>query len=319
LKRHWSLFLKALGVTGTVVLAVSVRAHAAAPDFESQILPIFRTSCAGCHGEKQPQAGLRLDELSGVLKGGTSGAVVAPGNSRGSLLYQRIAATDAKVRMPPAGAPLSPEQVSLIAAWIDSAPANSAASSGRIEFARDIEPVFRASCYGCHSGTQPKSQLRLDVKSAALKGGMTGPVILPGSGEKSRLVHRVEGRDGEPRMPLKGDPLTPEQIATLKRWIDQGADWPSRAEPANASIARHWAYVKPVKPAPPAVKETAAVRNPIDNFILARLEREGLKFSGEASKEKLARRVFLDLTGLPPSPAELDQFLADHRPDAYER
>jgi len=132
-------------------------------------------------------------------------------------------------------------------------------------------------------------------------------------------MQRVEGRGGEPRMPFNGPPLAREQIATLKLWIDEGADWPGAAEARDQSPPKHWAYVKPVKPALPAVKHAALVRNPIDNFILARLEEEGLTYSPEASKEKLARRVSLDLTGLPPSPAELDAFLADTRPDAYER
>ncbi len=318
--RRLHLVSEFLAVTG-LLFAGTGPASSQQPGFDTQILPIFRQSCAPCHGASQPQARLRLDSLEGVLKGGISGPAIAPGNSRASLLYQRISSADAKVRMPPTGAALASEQIELIVSWIASVPVPTAGTAGaaQVDYARNVEPILRSSCYGCHGGAQPKSQLRLDVKSAAMRGGIDGAVIMPGSSDKSRLIQRVEGRGGEPRMPYNGTPLAPEQIATLRRWIDEGADWPESAEARNESPPKHWAYVKPVKPVPPVVKQAALVRNPIDNFVLARLEQEGLTYSPEASKEKLARRVSLDLTGLPLSPAELDAFLADTRPDAYER
>src|SRR5205807_2420261 len=110
-----------------------------------------------------------------------------------------------------------------------------------------------------------------------------------------------------------GPPLSARQIALLRAWIDQGAPWPADATPT------HWAYVKPLQPALPAVKGTARPRNPIDAFVLARLEQAGLAPSPEADRARLLRRVSLDLTGLPPTIAEVDAFLADPRPDAYER
>jgi len=277
------------------------------PNFETQIQPIFVASCVGCHSANRPQAQLRLDSLDGVMRGGNSGAAIVPGNSQGSLLYQRISATDAKRRMPAGAAPLAAEQVALIRAWIDSMPV------AHVDYARDVEPILRSSCYGCHSGAQPKGQLRLDVKSTAMR------VIAPGASAKSRLIARVEGRGGEAQMPFNGTPLGAEQIAVLKRWIDGGAEWPDSFAGHDQPPAKHWAYVKPMKPVPPAVQHAALVRNPIDNFLLARLEPEGLSYSAEASKETLARRVSLDLIGLPPAPAELTGFLSDTGPDAYER
>ena len=178
--------------------------------------------------------------------------------------------------MPPAGAALPAEWMALIAAWIDSVP-NRTVDAAQVDYARSVEPILHSSCYGCHSGAQPKSQLRLDIKSGAMHGGIGGVVLVPGSSEKSRLIQRVEGRGGEPRMPFNGTPLQPEQIATLKRWIDEGAEWPESAEAHDQSPLKHWAYVKPLKPVPPTVKHEALVRNPIDNFILARLEQEGLR------------------------------------------
>jgi hypothetical protein len=189
-----------------------------------------------------------------------------------------------------------------------------------VDFAADVQPIFKTSCYACHSGLQPQAGLRLDVRSMALKGGNGGPVILPGNSKDSPLIHRVSGLGGLRPMPLTGTPLTTDQIAILTRWVDQGAKWPdTMANELNAGIKKHWAYIKPERPAIPAVKDTAWVRNPIDSFVLARLEKEGLRPTAEASRETLIRRVSLDLIGLPPTLAEVDAFVNDKRPDAYAR
>ncbi len=193
-----------------------------------------------------------------------------------------------------------------------------------IDFKRDIEPIFAASCYQCHGAKKAAGQLRMDVKSAAMKGGLSGAIILPGNSKASILLKRILGEGGEARMPMSADPLTAEQIELIRKWIDQGAVWPANeADSAirnpQSAITQHWAYVKPVRPALPQVKNSAWVRNPIDAFVLARLEKEGLTPSPEASKETLLRRVYLDLVGLPPSVKEMDEFLADKSPDAYEK
>ena len=154
----------------------------------------------------------------------------------------------------------------------------------------------------------------------ALKGGIGGAVILPGNSKDSSLIHRVNGLGGLRPMPMTGPTLSAEQIAILTRWIDQGAQWPDQvANEQNAGIQKHWAYVKPVRPAIPAVRNAGWVRNPVDSFVLARLEKEGLRPTPEASRETLIRRVSLDLIGLPPTLAEVDEFVSDTRPDAYER
>ena len=188
-----------------------------------------------------------------------------------------------------------------------------------VDFRRDIEPIFKASCVPCHSGPQASGQLRLDSKQDAMHGGVSGAVIVPGHSGESRLIHRVRGAGGEKRMPLAGQPLDEARISALERWIDAGAPWPDEPTPAAAGPRKHWAYIKPKRPPVPAVKNPAWVRNPIDAFVLARLEREGLTPSPEASKETLIRRVSLDLTGLPPTIQEVDAFLADRSPGAYEK
>ena len=189
-----------------------------------------------------------------------------------------------------------------------------------VDFSRDILPILEANCFECHGPKKSRGRLRLNSKAAAFKGGNTGPAVIAHNSDESLMVRRVLGLDGEDRMPLDEDPLPDHQIALLKAWIDQGAAWPDdgSATTAQGEEQGHWAYRIPVRPAVPRVSRAWA-RTPIDAFILARLEKEGLQPSPEASKTALLRRVSLDLIGLPPTPAEVDTFLADTHPDAYEK
>ena len=184
------------------------------------------------------------------------------------------------------------------------------AAKTKIEFARDIEPLLAKRCLVCHGAQQQMSGLRLDQKEAALKGGAAGEDIVPGKSAESRLIRLVAGLDRK-FMPPMGAHLTAEEVGLLRAWIDQGLEWTARAP--------HWSFQKIQRPAPPAVRDRAWGRNPVDNFILARLEHEGIAPSPEASKLTLIRRVSLDLTGLPPTPEQVREFLGDNRPDAYER
>ncbi len=177
-----------------------------------------------------------------------------------------------------------------------------------VDFVRDIQPIFKANCDKCHGATKASGFLRLDTKQLAQK------VITPGDSKESRLLHRILGEGGQPRMPMGGEPLKPEQIELIRKWIDQGAVWP---DSASVKIEQHWAFVKPERPALPATKFKA--NNPIDNFVFAMLEKQGLTPSPETDKTTLLRRVSLDLIGLPPSPKEVDDFLADKSPNAYQK
>ena len=181
-------------------------------------------------------------------------------------------------------------------------------------FDRDIQPILETHCYECHGAKKTKAKLRLDRRAAAMKGGETGVAIVPGDSEHSLMVRRLLGLDGDDRMPKDGDPVPAAQIALIRAWIDQGAEWPeaagevpSAASPAEPEEPEHWAYRRPVRPALPEIRTANWARNPIDRFILARLEKEGLKPSPEAALETLVRRVSLDLIGLPPSPQEMDE------------
>ncbi len=194
-------------------------------------------------------------------------------------------------------------------------PALARGAENAVDFKRDVQPIFQARCTRCHGAEQQRSQLRLDSRTGALRGGMSGAVVLPGDSRGSALFQRITGVL-QPSMPFEGSPLPAEEIARIQTWIDAGAPGAVDAEPPDQ---RHWAYRKPVRPEPPAVANAAWIRNPIDRFVLARLEREGLTPAPEANRETLIRRVSLDLVGLPPTLAEVDAFLADTSPDAYEK
>ncbi|HMV83517.1 MAG TPA: PSD1 and planctomycete cytochrome C domain-containing protein [Blastocatellia bacterium] len=189
--------------------------------------------------------------------------------------------------------------------------------ANKVSFLRDIQPIFAASCAGCHGEKKQAAGLRLDSKKVAL-----GKVIKPGNVADSELYRRVAGLSDQARMPMGGKPLSAEQISLIKLWIEQGAEWPedeSAIRNPQSAIPTHWAFTSPVRPALPEVKNKAWVKTPIDAFILARLEKEGLTPSPEADKITLLRRLSFDLTGLPPTPQEVDAFLADKSPQAYEK
>jgi len=189
----------------------------------------------------------------------------------------------------------------------------------KIEFKRDIEPLFQKHCISCHGEKKQKGKLRLDSRRITLdKGGLSGTAVKIGNANASLLYQRVIGIDElEDLMPPKGDPLTADQLGLLKAWIDQGADWPKDGHDP-ATIA-HWSYTQPKKAALPKVSKLEWPRNAIDHFILARLDKEGLKPSPQVDRARLIRRVYLDLIGLPPTPAQVDAFVIDKAPNAYEK
>jgi mono/diheme cytochrome c family protein len=198
-----------------------------------------------------------------------------------------------------------------IAAWLPVG-----ARGAEVDFGRDVKPVLARHCLSCHGPDKQRSGLRLDSAAAILQGGNAGPAVVPSKSKDSRLLHAVTATGDVKPMPPKGPRLNEAEIAVLRGWIDAGAHGPP-SEMAAAS--KHWAFQPIVRPPIPTVKNAAPVRNPIDRFILARLEKEGIAPAPEADRVTLLRRVSLDLIGLPPSPREVDEFLADKRPDAYER
>ena len=305
-------------------------------EFDRDIAPIFQAACNQCHRPEKPQGQLRLESELAVLQGGVSGRVIIPGNSKDSLLVKRLLGLGDKPRMPVGADALSMAQINTIRSWIDqgSFPAVSArVSRASLElkashaqavrestiFIAKVRPILAARCYQCHGPDVQQNGLRLDSLAAVLKGSASGKVIIPSQSGRSPLVRRLTGLD-RPQMPYGGPPLTAEQVRLIRNWIDQGAPGPDSNELiAGVKPQKHWAYVKPIRSPLPKVKNGAWCRTPIDYFVLARLEKEGLSPSAEADKKTLIRRVSLDLIGLPPTIEEVDAFLADKSSNAYEK
>lgn len=191
-----------------------------------------------------------------------------------------------------------------------------------VDFVRDVRPILTSRCGDCHGPDSLEGGLRLSKRAMALAGGDSGrPAIVPGRPDESRLWQVVSGADPQKLvMPPDGSgpPLSPAEQQILRRWIASGANWPDGAD-EQAQASEHWAWKAPVEPSLPEVERTAWPRQPLDRFVLAKLEADRLTPAAEADRQTLIRRVSLDLRGLPPSTAELQSFALDHRPDAYER
>ena len=187
------------------------------------------------------------------------------------------------------------------------------------DFVQDVQPIFNAKCVSCHGAKLQQGGLRLDAKSAAFEGGVSGTPFQPGKVETSLLVQRIEGARELPRMPMGGKPLSPAELTAISSWIERGAVWPDGVGTVVVPKKKHWAFVAPVIPSLPNVRNSAWVKTPVDAFLLARMEKEGLSPSTSADRATLLRRLSLDLIGLPPTPEELTAFLNDKSSRAYEK
>jgi len=200
-----------------------------------------------------------------------------------------------------------PAGLSLVLIFARIAQVSDAAES--ISFSREVQPLLAKHCFSCHGANETEGGLALNERDAAIAESDSGAfAIVPGKPDESELIRRVLSADVDERMPAEGDPLADREIQILRDWIAEGAKY-----------QKHWAFVAPEKRDPPQVTDLDWVLNPIDAFVLARLEANGLQPTPPAAKGVLARRVYFDVTGLPPTPDELEAFLDDDRPDAYER
>jgi cytochrome c553 len=193
-----------------------------------------------------------------------------------------------------------------------------AAVGREVSFQTEVKPILERTCIECHGERKQKSDFRLDERAHAMRGGSIGVAIVPGKSAESPLIRYVAGGVDGMRMPPKGEPLTAAEIGILRAWIDQGAQWPDPVAPARYA-ATHWSLKPLVKPEVPNLKDATRVRTPIDAFVLATLEQKQLTPAGEADRRTLIRRVTFDLTGLPPTPEEVEAFLADPAGDAFEK
>jgi Protein of unknown function (DUF1553)/Protein of unknown function (DUF1549)/Planctomycete cytochrome C len=190
-------------------------------------------------------------------------------------------------------------------------------AGGLEDYVLIVKPILAKHCVSCHGEERPKAGLRLDTAVSAIRGGVGGPAIVAGKADESPLYLAVIGDGDVDRMPLKRPPLSTREIEALRAWIEAGA--PSPKEEVPSVPPTHWAFLPPRRSDPPPVRNLEWIRNSIDRFILAPLERDGIAPSPAADRVTLIRRVHLDLIGLPPSPSEVAAFLADESPDAYGR
>jgi hypothetical protein len=188
-----------------------------------------------------------------------------------------------------------------------------APAPAEVDFEKEVQPILKTSCVGCHGAAQQMGNLRLDSRALAMKS------IKPGNALESELYRRIANLGDQEMMPMGGEALAPAKVSLIKRWIEEGAKWPENVGANVTEIKKHWAFVAPVKSPLPKVSSPAWAKNPIDAFILSRLDKESLKPSAEADRTTLLRRLALDLTGLPPTPQEVDAFLKDKSKNAYEK
>ena len=296
--------------------------------FAKDVQPILERSCLSCHGEAMQMGQLDLRTRESAMRGGAHGPVLLPSNAEQSRLYRMVAGLE-QPSMPMNGT-LDARDVATLKAWID----QGARWDAAVSFAKDIRPIFEGSCWNCHGDAAQLSRFDLRTRESALTGGARGSDIIPGDAERSRLYRRVAGLE-QPSMPAQGGPLTSEQIAALKQWIDDGAKWDegSATSTAKSSAAaalaamenrpitpeerNYWAFKLPVQSQPPR-NDDARFANPIDRFLEAARRQHGLKAAPRADANTLVRRAYLDLLGLPPTPAQVDAFVNDRSPDAWE-
>jgi mono/diheme cytochrome c family protein len=291
--------------------------------FDSTLLPILKANCLACHYGPKAQAGLDLTTFDGALKGGKSGAALKPGSAERSLLVMRIVAGT----MPPGGKKLNAADVAAVRAWIDQQPVSTAT---RQVTEADVIPIFQMRCVSCHGKRKQEGGLDLRTMASRLKGGKSGPAMVPGDPQQSLILKRIAAGEMPPPKSLFEAfvrPPTSEEVDTLRAWINAGA--PPEPKTAMETLdhdplvsekdRQFWSFRPPVRPAVPTVRNGSLVRNPIDAFLLEKLESKGLTYAPPAARLSLMRRAFLDLTGLVPTPAEIDAYEKDARPDAYER
>ncbi len=201
-----------------------------------------------------------------------------------------------------------------VGAWLTA----TIASGAPVDFVRDVRPIFERHCYGCHADKKQKSGLRLDIKRQAFQGGgLYGAGIIPMEPTKSPIVQVVADKDADLQMPPEGPRLSTVEIATLTRWVKEGATWPEGADRvAQADKRDHWSFKPIVRPAVPS-STSSWPRSPIDQWILARLQQAGLKPAPETDRVSWLRRVYFDLIGLPPTPEQVAAFVGDTGETAY--
>ena len=306
------------------------------PEFQTDLFPILQTHCLRCHNSEARLASLDLSTEASLFQGSASGSVLVPGQPRESPLYRMVH----KGLMPPDNqTEPSQSELATLHAWIASLPAPGSsehASTSQSQLPtisqREIIPLMLLHCTACHGQRIQEAGLDLRSKASMLKGGKSGPAIVPGRPEESLIVQRIRAREMPPserEVEASLRPMSSRGLEQLVRWIALGApevdrddrDEENGSDPlVTDEDRRFWSFQPPKATAPPlpGSAEPSGLRNPVDAFISAKLEEKGLRLSPEADRLTLIRRATFDLTGLPPEPEEVRRFLADPDPAAYE-
>lgn len=308
--------------------------------FKDKVRPILTQNCYPCHTDAA-MGHLRLDSREGLLTGGTRGPAIVPGDPEKSLLIEAVRQTGS-LKMPLNGK-LDKEQIADLIDWVKMgapwemaehaqpavppvSPAAASSSVGEDFFETRVRPIFANICSNCH-GDAATSGLHIDSRESLLKGGSRGPALAPYDPDKSLMIQAVR-QTGELKMP-KGGKLTPEEVQSLTEWVKMGAPWPASKKILAATAGApykispeqraFWSFLPIKTPVIPAVKNTAWAKTAIDRFVLAKLESQGIPPAPPADRHSLIRRATFDLTGLPPTPEEVEAFEKDKSSRAFEK
>ncbi len=306
------------------------------PQFQTDLLPILRTHCLRCHNSEARMAGLDLSTKASLFRGSASGSVLVPGRPQESPLYRMVH----QGLMPPdQQTEPSPSEMDILRDWIASlpvpgSPEHSHASQAQLPKVsqRDVIPLMLLHCTACHGQRIQEAGLDLRSKASMLKGGKSGPAIVPGKPDESLIVQRIRAREMPPserEVEASLRPMSSRGLGQLVQWIALGApevngDDRHEGNGSDPLVSdedrRFWSFRPPRAAVPPLPdsSEPSRLRNPVDAFIAAKLQEKGLRLSPEADRLTLIRRASFDLTGLPPEPEAVRRFLADPDPAAYE-
>ncbi len=299
--------------------------------FETTVRPILQQRCAQCHADEIRKGELNLSSREGILAGSESGPVIVAGKPRESSLYMQVLEKE----MPPKEAnqaPLSEEDLHAIYQWIEAGALFGVVGDSKLAEVshHDVLPILLLRCVVCHGLRVTEGGLDLRSRASILRGGKSGPSIVPGKPEESLLLKKIVAEEMPPLrrvVEVSIKPIEPTEVETIRNWIAAGApESPLGADVASSypdplvseADRQFWSFQAPCRPNIPNVIDPDSVRNPIDNFILSKPDPWEMTFSPQASRPVLLRRVFFDLIGLPPTPEEADLFLGDTDPMAYE-
>jgi hypothetical protein len=297
------------------------------PAFKTDILPIFERNCLRCHDMQTKKGRLNLSTSDGVLAGGESGPAVVPRQPAASRLYDMIEngemPLDRKTQVAAA-------ELETLRLWIEKLEASENIGRSTPLNQHDIIPILLRHCTICHNHHRREGDLDLTTRAAMLRGGKSGPALVPGEPENSLMLQRILAREMPPQGVFDAGVTRPPEpdVEKLKQWIAHGASEQdvrpdvagTEPDPLVSDQDRQfWAFQTPRRVDAPIVQRQDRVRNPIDAFILSKLEAKGLTLSPEADRLMLIRRAYFDLTGLPPAPEPARAFAVDPDPQAYEK